>query len=71
MDDSFEEYVKRLEAEGYIAPRDGAPLKCLWCDSKRLDEKRYYEDYIMTEKKVFCLDCGKETGSWNYGHWDL
>lgn len=69
IDVTFEDYMKRLEREGYISERDGAPLKCLWCDSKDLEEIRLYEEYMHVETRVICNDCGKHTGLWSYGTW--
>lgn len=72
MDESFEDYIKRLEHEGYISERDGYPLKCLWCESKDLEHINYYEEFaFVVEIKVVCNDCNKETGNWSYGSWYL
>lgn len=63
-------YLHRMETEGYIGDK-GQPLKCLYCDSKELDERNtYYENHYIVEYQVYCKKCDKTVGQWSYGRWE-
>lgn len=69
---SIEQYLKELEEQGYIA-NDGKPLKCIYCDSSEIEEINHiYEENILIEHEIECLNCFKITGlnirdSWQIG----
>lgn len=64
------EYI-RLEKQGYIT-EDGEPLKCLYCDSKKLVDVNMIVGNDGVEKyEVKCNNCGEITGRWIYGLWAI
>lgn len=70
MIETFEQYVRKLVTDGYINEK-GAPLKCLFCDSKELEDNYTYENHSAVENTVICKICKKPTGQWSYGSWEL
>lgn len=64
-------YYRKLEENGYIT-HQGKPLKCLYCDSRKLvDVNIIVANYGVEEYDVKCNDCGEITGRWGYGNWTL
>lgn len=69
--DSIQEYVRKLEKEGYIGMR-GNPLMCMYCNSPDLvDVNMIKTDYGIKEYEVQCNYCKKITGRWAYGNWAI
>lgn len=70
MDQTIEEYINQQIADGYIRD-NGEPIKCQYCDSKALRVDNSHEEYVVVEKDVTCLNCGKLVGTWSYGSWAI
>ena len=69
---TYKEYIEQLIKDGYLSPRNIAPLKCVHCDSKNLkDVKQTYEETVLVEYDCRCKDCGKWLGRWSYGTWEV
>lgn len=69
--DETRKYIKQLEKEKYIT-EDGTPLKCLYCDSKDLENINIMRsNYGIEEYDVQCKSCKKIVGRWGYGNWAL
>lgn len=70
MNDIIKEYEEKIE-KGYIL-EDGKPIKCT-CGSTSLKSNFFYGDgnNIVEEEKVYCKDCKKLLGIWEYGSWQL
>jgi hypothetical protein len=69
---SFGDYIEEQIKDGYI-DGNGVPLKCVHCESKDLGSKDYYQDgrAFVVETEIICNSCGKVTGQWVYGNWDI
>ena len=67
----FKRYIKKQIKDGYIN-EDLAPLKCPFCDCKKLEEyQTFYENHMPIEKWIRCTNCKKDVGIWSYGGWSL
>lgn len=71
-EETFEEFLERMIAEGYM---DGncRPLKCHYCGSTDVEERNHmYEDFsFVVEYQMFCKSCNVSIGQWSYGHWEV
>lgn len=50
---------------------EGCPIKCCFCGSHSISSKEHRTEQCVEELYCYCGDCGKELGSWHFGHWDL
>lgn len=70
--ENFEDYAKRLIAEG-LYDEDLRPIKCeCGCEDFKLTNIYYGEGYIE-EYQLQCTneDCLNTVGNWSFGHWHL
>lgn len=69
---TIEDYYKKQLQDGYIS-KNGAPLKCIKCESINLIDKvtDTLDGHTVLEYYVYCKDCGTKTGSWAYGNWQI
>ena len=69
---TYKEYIEQLIKDGYLSPRNIAPLKCVQCDSKNLKDDNFsFEDMTLVEYTRLCKDCGIVAGYWSYGSWEI
>lgn len=65
----MEDYLKNMIQMGYIHS-NGAPIKCIQCDSENLVDKIIEKsEHGIMEFAVNCKDCNQENGRWSYGNW--
>jgi hypothetical protein len=61
----------RWKIDNKYTLEDGQPLKCICCESDKLEWKVTNSiNHEPCEREVYCSNCKELVGHWAYGNWE-